>query len=370
MSKINFSLLEYEQKLIKLKQKDKILILCSGSLYPYNTCIYDLFNNKNPLIYTMDNYEKVNADYKGNVYENKDMNYFTDNYFDIILIENCYADSNFDTLLTSISRILKKNGLIITPPYEEQLCIGMLFKYCDSELINKILKMKFWMSERNFFKFLKFETKNFNCLMKLFGFEYTNKTCSDKEYKDHFYIYKKINTFKYKHLIYSANIKTTQTNFYNQYINILPKLPDIIRFIKAQNEGIVGSPFEQVIKELKNGKKTSHWFWYIFPQIAGIIEFPSETTKLYSIHDKNEAIIYLNNPILRWRLNECHKLVYENLQKGKTIKDIFGSDDKKYISSLTLFYIVSKDKDLNDLLNSIIKISKLKLDKKTIELIQ
>jgi uncharacterized protein (DUF1810 family) len=101
------------------------------------------------------------------------------------------------------------------------------------------------------------------------------------------------------------------------------------RFIRAQ-EG----DYEVALSEIKNGRKQSHWMWYIFPQIQGL-GF-SETSKYYAIEDINEAEKYLKHSILGARLiticNELLKLTNDNANK------IFGSpDDMKLKSSMTLF---------------------------------
>ena len=101
------------------------------------------------------------------------------------------------------------------------------------------------------------------------------------------------------------------------------------RFITAQ-EGI----FESVLTELANGKKCTHWMWFIFPQIDGL-GF-SSTTKYYAIKSLEEASQYLNHPILGTRLLQCARLVLA--VEGKSAYEIFGSpDDLKLKSSMTLF---------------------------------
>lgn len=90
---------------------------------------------------------------------------------------------------------------------------------------------------------------------------------------------------------------------------------DINRFICAQ-ENI----YPQVIKELQNGKKTSHWMWFIFPQIVGL-GF-SSTSKYYSIKTITEAKEYLTHPILGMRLLECSTILLKI--EGKSTESIFG----------------------------------------------
>lgn len=108
---------------------------------------------------------------------------------------------------------------------------------------------------------------------------------------------------------------------------------DLERFLKAQERD-----YATALNEIKNGRKTSHWIWYIFPQIAGL-GF-SSTSKYYSIKDKNEAIEYLNNKILRNRLIEiCEALL--SLESNDATYVMGYPDDLKLKSSMTLFNEVS-----------------------------
>ena len=101
------------------------------------------------------------------------------------------------------------------------------------------------------------------------------------------------------------------------------------RFIKAQ------SPvYSRVRSELSNGKKTSHWMWFVFPQIAGLGRSAMAAT--YAIGSINEAKAYLEHEVLGPRLHECTELVAQ--VQGRSLRDIFGSpDDMKFQSSMTLF---------------------------------
>ena len=108
---------------------------------------------------------------------------------------------------------------------------------------------------------------------------------------------------------------------------------DLERFLKAQDKD-----YEQALKEIKKGRKTSHWIWYIFPQIAGL-GF-SSTSKYYSIKDKNEAIEYLKNNTLKHRLIEiCEALL--SLESDDATYVMGYPDDLKLKSSMTLFDEVS-----------------------------
>lgn len=101
------------------------------------------------------------------------------------------------------------------------------------------------------------------------------------------------------------------------------------RFIDAQKP-----VYDAVVNELKNGKKTSHWMWYIFPQIKGL-GF-SSTSQFYGIADMNEAIDYLNHPVLGQHLQQCCQILLS--YTDKSAEQIFGSiDTVKLKSSMTLF---------------------------------
>ncbi len=101
------------------------------------------------------------------------------------------------------------------------------------------------------------------------------------------------------------------------------------RFIDAQR-----GDYDTALAEIKNGRKRSHWMWYIFPQIEGL-GF-SETSRFYGIKDFMEAEAYLKHPVLGKRLVEiCDALL--DLESNNA-NQIFGSpDDLKLKSSMTLF---------------------------------
>jgi len=101
------------------------------------------------------------------------------------------------------------------------------------------------------------------------------------------------------------------------------------RFVDAQN------PFyAQVCSELRAGRKSTHWMWFIFPQIRGLGYSP--LARKFAISSLEEAKAYLEHPILGPRLRECCRLVNE--VESRSIEDIFGyPDDLKFRSSMTLF---------------------------------
>ena len=107
------------------------------------------------------------------------------------------------------------------------------------------------------------------------------------------------------------------------------------RFIEAQQ-----NIYLQVQKELQGGKKTTHWMWFIFPQIEGLGH--SSTAKYYSIKTIEEAKEYITHPILGKRLLECSNIILEI--ENKSADDIFGyPDNAKLKSSITLFNSVSPE---------------------------
>ncbi len=105
------------------------------------------------------------------------------------------------------------------------------------------------------------------------------------------------------------------------------------RFLDAQENN-----YNRALAELKNGRKQSHWMWYIFPQISGLGH--SETAKFYAIRDLEEAHDYLDHPILGTRLVEAATALLS--VQGKTANQIMGSpDDMKLRSSMTLFSLLT-----------------------------
>jgi uncharacterized protein (DUF1810 family) len=101
------------------------------------------------------------------------------------------------------------------------------------------------------------------------------------------------------------------------------------RFVEAQEP-----VYKRVLSELREGRKRTHWMWFIFPQIRGLGQ--SETSQRFSIASLYEAEAYFEHPILGLRLRECTELV--NAIQGRSIEDIFGYPDHlKFRSSMTLF---------------------------------
>jgi uncharacterized protein (DUF1810 family) len=106
---------------------------------------------------------------------------------------------------------------------------------------------------------------------------------------------------------------------------------DLERFVRAQDEHQI---YDQAVTELRRGRKTSHWMWFIFPQIAGLGR--SAMAQAYAIADLAEARAYLVHPVLGPRLVECAEIVASH--HGLTAEQIFGGiDAMKLRSSMTLF---------------------------------
>ena len=99
------------------------------------------------------------------------------------------------------------------------------------------------------------------------------------------------------------------------------------RFITAQEDIYLG-----VVEELKNAHKSSHWIWYIFPQLIGLGR--SEYSHFYGIKNIDEAIAYTNNPLLWDRYIECCKILLDI--KGHTIYEIMGFIDAVKIQDAIL----------------------------------
>jgi uncharacterized protein (DUF1810 family) len=113
---------------------------------------------------------------------------------------------------------------------------------------------------------------------------------------------------------------------------------DLERFVTAQAPVYAG-----VLEELRQGRKTGHWMWFIFPQIAGLGSSP--TSRFYAVGSVAEARAFLDHPLLGARLRACVQtlMAHESL----SAHDILGTpDDAKLRSSLTLFAAAASDPSL------------------------
>lgn len=110
---------------------------------------------------------------------------------------------------------------------------------------------------------------------------------------------------------------------------------DLQRFLTAQ-EPVYGA----VTAELGAGRKTTHWMWFVFPQLRALGR--SSTALRYGIAGRAEAVAYARHPVLGARLRECCELLLAI--EGRTAHDIFGSPDElKLRSSMTLFAAVAPE---------------------------
>jgi len=110
---------------------------------------------------------------------------------------------------------------------------------------------------------------------------------------------------------------------------------DLDRFLVAQ-----ARDYDRALSELRDGKKKSHWMWYIFPQIEGLGHSPISIR--YSIKSAAEARAYLDHPVLGPRLRQCATVIRDIV--GHSALEILGSpDDLKLRSSATLFAAVSNE---------------------------
>jgi uncharacterized protein (DUF1810 family) len=109
------------------------------------------------------------------------------------------------------------------------------------------------------------------------------------------------------------------------------------RFVSAQN-GEYGS-YPTALAEVRAGRKAGHWMWYVFPQVVGL-GFSSMSQE-YGISGLDEARAFLRHPVLGPRLIEITSAVVE--AGGRTASGIFGYDDVKLRSSMTLFSLAAPE---------------------------
>ena len=113
---------------------------------------------------------------------------------------------------------------------------------------------------------------------------------------------------------------------------------DLDRFLEAQ-EGV----YDAVLAELRRGRKTGHWMWFVFPQIAGLGRSPA--AQQYAIAGIDEARAYVAHPVLGARLRECAAALLT--VAGRSAEDILGPiDAMKLRSSMTLFHRAAPDEAL------------------------
>lgn len=110
---------------------------------------------------------------------------------------------------------------------------------------------------------------------------------------------------------------------------------DLDRFLRAQ-DGV----YESALNELRAGRKTSHWMWFVFPQLDGLGR--SATARFFALRGMDEARAYVAHQVLGTRLRQCTAAVLE--VRGRSAYEIFGSpDDVKFRSCMTLFELAAAD---------------------------
>ncbi len=134
---------------------------------------------------------------------------------------------------------------------------------------------------------------------------------------------------------------------------------NLYRFLDAQ-EGV----YDTVLAELRAGRKSSHWIWFIFPQIAG--PGHSAMAQQFAITSLDEAMAYLQHSVLGQRLRECTQLVLN--VEGRTIEEIFPyPDNLKFWSCMTLFMATTTDNALFK--NALLKYFDGQPDQKTLDIL-
>ncbi len=115
---------------------------------------------------------------------------------------------------------------------------------------------------------------------------------------------------------------------------------DLERFVVAQD---ADGTYDCAVAELRRGQKTSHWMWFVFPQIAGLGQ--SLMSRRFAICSLEQAKAYFQHAVLGPRLIECVGIVAET--QGRSAQDIFGIVDAlKLHSSITLFMRAVPDEPL------------------------
>jgi uncharacterized protein (DUF1810 family) len=106
---------------------------------------------------------------------------------------------------------------------------------------------------------------------------------------------------------------------------------ELERFVAAQDQG---GTYKAAVAELREGRKRSHWMWFVFPQIAGLGQSP--ISRRYAISSLDEAKAYLAHPVLGQRLTECARILVG--LDSRSAEEVFGGiDAMKLRSSMTLF---------------------------------
>ena len=112
---------------------------------------------------------------------------------------------------------------------------------------------------------------------------------------------------------------------------------DLRRFVEAQD---AGATYDAALRELRAGRKTGHWMWFVLPQLAGLGR--SATARRYALSGPDEARAYLAHPVLGPRLRECARAL-TGLGSADPVAVLGPVDAQKLRSSMTLFALVAPD---------------------------
>lgn len=125
----------------------------------------------------------------------------------------------------------------------------------------------------------------------------------------------------------------TKSDVYIRLLDAVKSQVHLRSFVRAQKQ-----VYNTALKEVKSGKKTTHWIWYIFPQMKGLGK--SGMSQTYAIKDRPEAYAYIAHPYLKRNLVEISEAVLNN---KKSVYEIFGNDAIKVRSCMKLFSTVSNE---------------------------
>ena len=148
-----------------------------------------------------------------------------------------------------------------------------------------------------------------------------------------------------KALLFPTRVQMQRTLSTPRVLSTPRNLNDFSQFKINSNKS-----YRQALGEMNAGRKSSHWIWYIFPQLA--LHGRSEKAIYFGIRSLEEARLYLDDPTLGPRLIEISNVALTWLQgDGKTIRELMGSeiDAYKLLSCATLFYYASLETEHNSL---------------------
>lgn len=117
-------------------------------------------------------------------------------------------------------------------------------------------------------------------------------------------------------------------------------MADLERFVRAQDER---GTYDRALRELRAGRKVSHWMWFVFPQLDGLGR--SATARAYAVSDLDEARAYLDHPVLGARLRECCRALLD-LEDTSAVAVLGSVDALKLRSSMTLFVRADPDEQV------------------------